>query len=159
MCRLIQDYFNRPVFNIPWTKDALLVYLHSPLLDSQLKEAERAEATEFNESRKRVKKMEEMLARKKMEEDSYQEYEMGTELVAPDTFTKQVYMREFIWYTCYYDTDALSMYLGEEVKPYRSRGSTYSQASAFKLSEESLEDQMYSPMRPDNTNGMECPCQ
>lgn len=126
MCRLVQDYFNCPIYNIPWKKEALQVYLHSPLEETQLKDAQRAEATEYKESFQRHNgDISEMLTNKRRENELYQDYEMGTELTEPDTFTKQVYMREFIWYTCHYDNKAVEFYLEPTNFSLKPRSSTH----------------------------------
>lgn len=96
MIRLIQDYYDCPVFYLPWTRDALTVHLHPPLDYTQLEEAENAEGVEKQERDRqnggRREKMNVMIA------EATLDFDMGTDLVTPDVFTKQMYMRSFIRY-------------------------------------------------------------
>ena len=101
---MIQDFYDCPVFYLPWTKEALTVHLYPPLTEEQLEEAENAEYIEKKEEENERKKSRGMdyLEKKKdldshLKSDSlHLDFDMGTDLVKPDVFTKQMYMRVFI---------------------------------------------------------------
>lgn len=86
--RLIQDYYDCPVFYLPWTKEALTVHLYAPLTDRQLEDAKNAE--------KQEKQDRFAAAAPQGGESVYLDFDMGTDLVKPDVFTKQMYMRSFL---------------------------------------------------------------
>lgn len=70
--------------------------MHPPLDYTQLEEAENAEGVEKQERDRqnggRREKMNVMIA------EATLDFDMGTDLVTPDVFTKQMYMRSFIRY-------------------------------------------------------------
>lgn len=84
---MIQDYYDCPVFYLPWTKEALTVHLHAPLDETQMEEAESAEY---------IEKKEGVNTLSNATDSMYLDFDMGTDLVKPDVFTKQMYMRVFI---------------------------------------------------------------
>ena len=49
MIRLVQDYYDCPIFYMPWTREALTVHLYEPLTEQQMADAELAEAIERRE--------------------------------------------------------------------------------------------------------------
>ena len=99
MIRLIQDYYDCPVFYLPWTREALTVHLHAPLDYAQLEEAENAEGIEKQE-RDRQERQDGDRRDKLglLAAEATLDFDMGTDLVRPDVFTKQMYMRTFIRY-------------------------------------------------------------
>lgn len=76
------------MFYLPWTKEALTVHLHAPLDEAQMEDAESAEYIEKKEGLTPISNT--------SGESMYLDFDMGTDLVKPDVFTKQMYMRVFI---------------------------------------------------------------
>lgn len=93
------------MFYLPWTKEALTVHLYSPLTDRQLEDAKNAEKQEKQDRL--------ATAAAQGGESVYLDFDMGTDLVKPDVFTKQMYMRTF-----------LRQMLTLDKTPSRTRGNT-----------------------------------
>lgn len=110
--RLIQDYYDCPVFYLPWTKEALTIHLYSPLDEQQMVDAELAEITEKLEKQRNAE------APSPAANSVYLDFDMGTDLVKPDVFTKQMYMRTFLRQMIELDKSAVSVYSS------RTRGNT-----------------------------------
>ena len=102
--RLIQDYYDCPVFYLPWTKEALTIHLYSPLDEQQMVDAELAEITEKLEKQRNAE------APSQAVNSVYLDFDMGTDLVKPDVFTKQMYMRTFLRQMIELDKSAVILY-------------------------------------------------
>ena len=106
MIRLIQDYYDCPIFYMPWTREALTVHLYEPLTEQQMADAELAEAIERSEQNSLGLRSETEQAA----DSVYLNFDMGTDLVKPDVFTKQMYMRVFIRQVFQLDKGYISLF-------------------------------------------------
>lgn len=113
MIRLVQDYYDCPIFYMPWTREALTVHLYEPLTEQQMADAELAEAIE-----RREQDLTGLRPEPEATESMYLNFDMGTDLVKPDVFTKQMYMRTFLRQMIELDKSAVSVYSS------RTRGNT-----------------------------------
>lgn len=100
------------MFYLPWTKEALTIHLYSPLDEQQMVDAELAEITEKLEKQRNAE------VPSPAANSVYLDFDMGTDLVKPDVFTKQMYMRTFLRQMIELDKSAVSVYSS------RTRGNT-----------------------------------
>lgn len=105
MIRLVQDYYDCPIFYMPWTREALTVHLYEPLTEQQMADAELAEAIE-----RREQDLTGLRPEPEATESMYLNFDMGTDLVKPDVFTKQMYMRVFIRQVFQLDKGYMSLF-------------------------------------------------
>ena len=91
---------------MPWTREALTVHLYEPLSEQQMADAELAEAIERSEQNSLGLRSETEQAA----DSVYLNFDMGTDLVKPDVFTKQMYMRVFIRQVFQLDKGYISLF-------------------------------------------------